>query len=561
MSRRTYLLLAGVLVLGAVPRLTGLDAKGLWYDEAVSASFLDFSAREIIERCAEPRATHPPLFFLLLKAWAGLGGTSEFALRLPAVVFGLATVAGVFALTRDLSGSWAGEGRSNLAACMAGVLVALSPLHIQLSQQVRGYSMSLALQAWCGWALLRALRGGRDQRAYWVAASLLAAGSCYTHYLALFSTLAQGLFGTAYLASRPRRPDPEIGPPPSVAWALVACGIFAAGFLLPWQSHLFAQARTVGRHVPGDGFPTAKLAARLSQAILGTFTSPWQGPDVGSSTILGILVLVGVVLACRWGWPGWYLVLIGFLPIAPMILYTRYSHWSMTEARYFGFASLSWLSGLALISGRAARRPRSGMIPIALVALSLYIYSENLEVLGPYSRPGIRSATQFILDSRAPDEPIVAETPYVFFGACYYARNRPRPLLCATSPDRGLQHASEQLRDEDLVVPGALRMSRSPGVWLMACESFRPNGILDFELPPRWKLAETWSFDQDHPWESPVVVRHYVSGKATPMVAPPAQAASVPDAGGHAPLPQHTDPADSTRSRGPADRSTVEGPD
>ena len=93
---RRWLLLALVLVAYSL-RVTGLDRQSLWRDE-VDAIY--FAVRALGDTLAmfTAAAQNGPLYFLLLRPWFFLAGTSEFVLRYPSVLLGTASV--------PLLGSW-----------------------------------------------------------------------------------------------------------------------------------------------------------------------------------------------------------------------------------------------------------------------------------------------------------------------------------------------------------------------------------------------------------------------------------------------------------------------
>ena len=75
-----------------------------------------------------------PLNFIVVWAWRALGGESELWLKIPSLLFSLATVLVVAALGRSLFGARAG--------LLAAALLALHPTHIFYSQQARFHAIA-----------------------------------------------------------------------------------------------------------------------------------------------------------------------------------------------------------------------------------------------------------------------------------------------------------------------------------------------------------------------------------------------------------------------------------
>jgi len=119
-------------------RLVGLN-QSLWLDEAVVAQSVGkFGYLELITKFA-PADFHPPLYYLLLKAWTAVFGTSEIALRLPSIIFSL----GAGVLLYSLAGFW------------ASAFLLFNPLFVYYSQEARMYTMVTFLLLLAYWAVRR----------------------------------------------------------------------------------------------------------------------------------------------------------------------------------------------------------------------------------------------------------------------------------------------------------------------------------------------------------------------------------------------------------------------
>ena len=79
-----------VLLLAALLRFYGLADENLWLDESFSWAQATMSYGDMMGTVMVD--VHPPLYFNILFATVNVLGESEFALRLPSVLFGLLTV-------------------------------------------------------------------------------------------------------------------------------------------------------------------------------------------------------------------------------------------------------------------------------------------------------------------------------------------------------------------------------------------------------------------------------------------------------------------------------------
>ena len=129
------------------------------------------------------RDSSPPLYFLLLRAWTLTVGADPWSLRLLSVICGALAIWGVFALGRHLFG-WR-------AATAASALLAVSPLHIYYSREVRPYALLIALAIASMLALERLSSAGRGRLITYVIATLAAA---YTHNYGLLLLAVLGVW-------------------------------------------------------------------------------------------------------------------------------------------------------------------------------------------------------------------------------------------------------------------------------------------------------------------------------------------------------------------------------
>ena len=206
--------LMAILVVALAVRLAGLGAP-LWFDEIVTVQTqlrLPWSAM-----MQSYSMNHHYLFSVEAKLATALFGETIWAIRLPALLFGLGTVAAVWWLARDVAGP--------RIAHVAALLVALSYHQVWFSQNARGYT-ELAFFSTLG--LIFFLRGmERPARGTWIGFGLALAGAVFTHLTGVFFFAGLGLLWLGALGSRAAagRLVPGI-----VARPLQ--GVFAAGVLL-----------------------------------------------------------------------------------------------------------------------------------------------------------------------------------------------------------------------------------------------------------------------------------------------------------------------------------------
>lgn len=130
-----YAAAAAVLLLAAALRIRGLERWSFNNDEIAQVRWSSLPFREMMREVRRD-AVHPPLDYFIQLGVARLDGP-EWVRRLPNVIFGVGTVA----LVMLLGTWWSGPA----AGVLAGFLLALAPMHIRYSQEVRPYSSALFL--------------------------------------------------------------------------------------------------------------------------------------------------------------------------------------------------------------------------------------------------------------------------------------------------------------------------------------------------------------------------------------------------------------------------------
>jgi len=169
-----------ILILALGLRLVSLN-QSLWLDEATSAIVArDMSFGQILTQFS-PGDFHPPLYYLLLKAWVDMFGSSELAVRSLSLLAGVATVFVVYLIGKKVANRKVG--------LLGAALLATSGLHIYYSQEARMYSLAAFFVALSFLFFVKTLRQSRvgdlSAQAGWVGfgAGLALAG--LTHYLTL----------------------------------------------------------------------------------------------------------------------------------------------------------------------------------------------------------------------------------------------------------------------------------------------------------------------------------------------------------------------------------------
>lgn len=183
-----------VTVVAAVLRLYSINSE-LWLDEITTV--LDYRAIPPFDVVAAYSSSNNHLLnTLLIKMMVNAVGPAEWAIRLPAAIFGIASIPVQYALAR--------LALSQRASLLASLLLAVSYHHVFFSQNARGYTGMLFFSLLGTLLFLKAVSGGGPR--YWV-----------LYVGAMFLSVATVLYGAFIIAG-------HLLTIPIVCWMLVRQG-------------------------------------------------------------------------------------------------------------------------------------------------------------------------------------------------------------------------------------------------------------------------------------------------------------------------------------------------
>ena len=194
MTRYRAWMPVGVTLVALALGLIRLGAQPLSFDELFTHDTATLSWSGIWKAARDTEAPHL-VYYSLLKPWLAAFGTSDWALRLPSVLFGALAAGATALLGRRLFGE--------LAGLVAGLALAASSYFVSWSQAARGYTLAVLLAVVATYAFVRACE--ERSTAWWAiwAASLAAAG-----WVSVFAFSVAAAHLAAFVLFRPR---PELG--------------------------------------------------------------------------------------------------------------------------------------------------------------------------------------------------------------------------------------------------------------------------------------------------------------------------------------------------------------
>jgi hypothetical protein len=357
-SRITALAVALFLGLGGFLRVYRFSRPGLWIDEYGTWWVVAQGGwSDLVHRAVHIQG-QSPFYYLIVKLTTDLLGAGPFSLRLPSIVFGIATLALAYPLGLALF-------RERYVALFALAAFAVSEPLIWYAQEARPYSLALFCTGLSFICYLRALE--RGSTAWCVAYVLATAGVFYAHYLFGFVVvvLVAHLFvvrGRSWLSSR--------------QWPLT---LLALGLLClpaaPQLAHLFDRRAVL------DWVPPVSWSV-----LLHLFVAFLDLP------LLIVLALVTFLIGFRSGRGGqlfdrtsvslvalWFLLPVGALGAASLLLGVN-----LLFDRYVLFILPAGLLVAAGVAGLGRREGWRSLVPF----LTLLVFSFSWSLIPSVQRTG-----------------------------------------------------------------------------------------------------------------------------------------------------------------------------
>ena len=426
-SRRVQVIaLVALVLLALAARWPGLN-ESLWYDELWSTRVKLTNFGQTLRVVLED--IHPPLYAILSFSWIRVFGDSEISVRTIPMLAGLSTVALMPSLGEALA--------TRRAGWLAGVLLALSPVHIWYSQEARQYAliMLVAVLICLAWRRLD-MDSSRLRQFVFVALCVLVT---QLHY---FAIALPGIVALASLWNRRHR-----------AVALVALLLSALGI----AAVLAIKARAGQLGVSSPYLRTFSVR-ELLQLFFDWFTVGGAVSVTGAETSLARMAAAGLILASglatlAWLGLGWrearrdrWVQHVLFMLAVPGLLLTL--GWIGRENYYIersalpslAFYLLAVAAGVFLIKADVARRLAIGATVLASVLVLAHFYARS-DVWTVYKpNPDWRSVVDPLLRERGDrGQPLVIMSTTPLTELVYYLPGTgectwPAPADSATRP-------------------------------------------------------------------------------------------------------------------------------
>ena len=457
---KLWLAAAACMALAAALRFPGLMAQSLWIDEIYSVDMTGWPLAWVLS----VQDGHPPLFALVHKLVA-VWIDPEVAGRAIAAAAGVLAVGALVGFATEIWGPRVGT--------VAGVLLAVSPLHVWYSQEGRSYALLVLIAILASHALVVGARRGGWR--VWAAFGVLSLCGLFTHYLYAGVLLAQVIF-LAWVGG-------QSGLLFAIALVMLVgaasvpvLGREATSFVgeqrgFEWLALPYAGFTYVGGF--GLGPSVEALHRDRSMAVVAR-----EWPTIAAVAMLAVGCVLALPNALRGAGPfRSYVVLWAVAP--PLLVFA--GSWLRDGAFNVRYA-ITALPGIVLclalvLTAGSTRRLALGLC--AFVALSaLSIQRERSDPR--YFREDYRSAGAYLAAHAVEGDRVVVAAHYAIQGIAHYYRG-PAPVEpLPVRPVHSVEDAAANLRALDTTAGGR-------GVWIVLAREWDddPVGHLEAALGAR----------------------------------------------------------------------------
>jgi uncharacterized membrane protein len=312
MQRHILGAILSICTAGLAMRWLFIGDRPLSGDEAYSVAWAGRSLQSVLT-VELWRDNSPPLYYVLLNLWMGLGN-SETMLRLLSLALSVATIPIVIAHGRTLVDTHTG--------IIAGALLALSPIAVRYAQEVRMYAVYGLGAALALWALTEAIQPRTTSRlGWWVAAASGTGIVIFSHSIGMTfwgAILCWGAAMTFWRRFPVRLPAIPHFPARAFWWTQAIILLF----YLPYG--LFVASQQVTRVT--EGFWARPPTVISVLAIFGRLGMAWQPDYVPWLLVIGFFLMAfgaaGLWHLRRRPQEVALLAAVVILPVAALLLYS-----------------------------------------------------------------------------------------------------------------------------------------------------------------------------------------------------------------------------------------------
>lgn len=470
-----------IVLLALLIRLYGLTHASIWSDEGFSLELITYPLRAIW--VLSGRDVHPPLYYVILQGWMELSASKNLAwARGLSVVFGTLNVALGIWLVLLIS--------TRRAGVVAGLLLALLPIAVHYSQDVRMYAMLGTFLIGATIALVYWVTHPQKWGCLVVYAALMVFGF-YTHYFSIFCFCSHWLY---LVLIRLPRYGGHTYVKRQQWW--IANGVMAACYI-PWLPSLLRQLSTSNSNwvmpISIYSFPSA----------LWRFFTGNDGQAHGP-VVFWLLLLVYLLLAVRvlLNPSGkyrfqWLLVICAFLTVCAAAGVSLLRPVFVERYLFFSALMMPLVIAVALENIKLGGRVIVVAVLVGIELCGLHnIYNQQHSLNDP-SRVADNQLARLMAyfnDASVTGDVLVVSDIFIFYAADFYSKKHRRIVVYTPPPQNGASRHPDgmgftapmtRFADDTYIDDLADLVTETQRVWVLSFSSQVREGI---QFPDSWRL-------------------------------------------------------------------------
>jgi len=400
------------LVAGTISLWIGLR-QSVWFDEAYSILVAKQPLGNLIHLVSLD--THPPLYYVVLKLWAGLFGWSEVSLRSLSVVAFVAALIVAGLLLRKMF-----DARVAIGAML---LVMVSPLLLRYGFEIRMYSLGMLIGVAATYALYSAWRAGsRTDRNRWLTTyGFLVVIGMFTLYPLALLWVAHVVW-IIYVHWGKKAVWNKLLP-------YILAYVGAVVLFLPWLPTFFNQLSNGALAPIGQPVNLENIIGILT--FNSVYNPTWGLSVVASVAVIASGIAVGYLAVISKRTLSHHrpevLLLAAYITVPIIVLMIVSLKSSMYVERYLAHVALGlvMLIGVVVTTGLIHGRGRMPVVAAVIVYVTFLAGAMNVSILGNYNfqrmqAMTVRRAVTEVAKNCGSDKLLLAADPYVATEFAYY---------------------------------------------------------------------------------------------------------------------------------------------
>ena len=358
-------------------------------------------------------------------------------------------------------------------------------------------------------ALLKALR---EKSLMWpVVYALYATALIYTHYFGFFTIIAHALFVGGVLVHATKWRVGEMVQS-RIFWGLILAVCLSLALFSPWIPTFLRQRSQVQEAYWVPPIAATSVPDTFYQFFIPTSHIP---PHRGLILAVSLLPILGTI--ALWAYilmrykkldAAWLSVMLTVVPLIVAVAVSLTGR-SLYNDRFFGFSGI-FIFVLLAYAVASLKRPRTRKIVFIICILgfaaSFARYWNELDIA---SKPGAQGATHHIFSERAPSDPVLVSSPYIYFAILHYASEEfgaPQvPRLYSPSGELAHFSGGPIMIQQDIVGDSGIA-AYNDTVWVVDTTGFTES---PFVQPGHWREVSREVFPEVFVHQGDIIVRKF----------------------------------------------------